>query len=104
MDRTCGSCISYYGGECEWYELVDGQEVHRVVSPGTPACEDWEEAPDITERQGRIDDLRGWASSSMECCDEPEYALFSTIVDAIEAYRREKGYAASSGDRATDEG
>lgn len=30
-----------------------------------------------------------WALSGMEGCDEPEWSLFSSIVDAIENYMRE---------------
>lgn len=36
-----------------------------------------------------LSEIYDWAFTSMECCDEPEWSLFSGITSVIEKYWRE---------------
>lgn len=41
------------------------------------------------ESKDYLKEVHDWAYSNMECCDEPEWSLFTGIVGAISKYRRE---------------
>lgn len=46
----------------------------------------------IPENKIDLDEIQKICCDGMECCDEPEWSLYSTIFDAIAKYKRGESY------------
>lgn len=84
---------------------VPGETVCALVGLGSGTNSGCEER---TEQEQTFDewlkDVKEACYANMECCDEPEWSMFSTINDAIELYRSgESGYGCKAIDHAAEE-
>lgn len=46
----------------------------------------------VPDSEDFLKEVYDWAYSGMECCDEPEWSLYTGIVNVIAKYRRIKKY------------
>ena len=84
---------------------VPGETVCALMGLGSGTNSGCEER---TEQGQTFDewlkDVKETCYANMECCDEPEWSLFSTINDAIELYRSGKsGYGCKAIDHTAEE-